>query len=387
MSNCDALLIDQRTNIGSPDHCAGLLSLSGLAKIGLSSLPQHVIQNSSIRGAIFHSPTGQSFQVSRKKPQAVVVNRTLFDKYLFQRLEKTQVRTELGQRITKVLYDKDCKNVRLEGIDCKKGKSISYSSKIAILAEGRQNHLASQVGFPKHPKKNRYPAIQYLLSGVEELDPSLVELVISNKIAPGFFAWIIPISDSMAKVGLAAKNGYVRTRMDFLLHKNTFTQERFKKAKIEQRFGGEVIINSIMKKTSLDGLLVVGDAAGQTKATTGGGVITGGIAARIAGRVAREAVVKGKTDRSFLKKYDRQWQKILYNQLRIMALFRILVDRLSDTALDKVFSSIISNNLQEIMEKKGDIDSQAAVILALLRHPKVIRLGFSLLPQLISNKG
>ncbi|MEA2071769.1 MAG: hypothetical protein U9O98_10830, partial [Asgard group archaeon] len=138
----------------------------------------------------------------------------------------------------------------------------------------------------------------------------------------------------------------------------------------------------IMKNTSKKGVLVVGDAAGQTKATTGGGVITGGIAGRIAGRIAALAMTKQDFSKKFLKQYDRLWKQKLHSQLFIMALFRKAVDLLSDKGIDLAFQTIRENNLQKLIEQQGDIDSQARVILKLLQQPAIIKLALKLIPTL-----
>ena len=116
-----------------------------------------------------------------------------------------------------------------------------------------------------------------------------------------FFTWIIPISETTAKIGLATSEKGAVSRLDYFMKKHPIVNYRFKKAKIKQKFGGEVIVSGLMNRTSTNGIMVAGDAAGQTKATTGGGVITGGMAGIIAGRIASNAVAEQNISRRFLK--------------------------------------------------------------------------------------
>jgi geranylgeranyl reductase family protein len=378
-------LLDQRKTIGKPDHCAGLLSITGLKRLGLENLPSEVIQNSSVYGAKFYSPSGRSFSVKRPTPQALVVNRALFDQHLLKLVQKKGCNIRLNQQVKNIHFQKRKQKLHLYALsrDClPQKKIIHYKSKIAIIAEGQQGRLSHSLGFESVSSKNKLPATQVIVEGIKDLDQSKVEVFLSNKIAPGFFAWIIPLSDTSAKVGLASQKGNAWKRLQYFLRKYSLTKKRFSKGIIKKRFGGVVIIDGPIKRTSTTGLLVVGDAAGQTKATTGGGVITGGIASIIAGEVASSGVKANDNSREFLKKYDQSWKQQLSKQLQSMVLLRKLVNRLSDKSLDKSFETIIKNNLDRIISEKGDIDNQAEIIFNLLSNPSVISLGFKIIPDL-----
>ena len=54
-NGCKVLVLEQRATIGSPDHCAGLISVSGLEKLGITNLPDEVIQNKNVvAGRLLH---------------------------------------------------------------------------------------------------------------------------------------------------------------------------------------------------------------------------------------------------------------------------------------------------------------------------------------------
>ena len=65
-----------------------------------------------------------------------------------------------------------------------------------------------------------------------------------------------------------------------------------------------------------------------------------------------------------------------------MSLFRWLLNRLSDEAFDLTFETAITNDLAKMIEEKGDIDSQAEIILSLLKDPSIIKLILRLLPKI-----
>ncbi|MGD2073072.1 MAG: NAD(P)/FAD-dependent oxidoreductase, partial [Candidatus Thorarchaeota archaeon] len=76
-------VFEEHQKVGEPDHCAGLLSVTGLKSLQLK-LPNDVIQNHVI-GAKIHSPSGHSLVIERGNREAVVVDRRKFDSWLAER--------------------------------------------------------------------------------------------------------------------------------------------------------------------------------------------------------------------------------------------------------------------------------------------------------------
>src|SRR5256712_8946038 len=110
----------------------------------------------------------------------------------------------------------------------------------------------------------------------------LVELFFGSKRAPGFFAWSIPTGKNSARVGLASKKGNVKKFLDDLV------REQWPKATIDATKSGSVLVAGPIARCWSPSFIVVGDAAGQVKKTTGGGVVIGGGFGKTS-RVARGA--------------------------------------------------------------------------------------------------
>ena len=378
-NGCKVLVLEQRNNIGSPDHCAGLISVDGLKKLGISKLPDEVIQNKKILGAKFFSPSGKNFTITRKSSQAYVVNRELFDQHLAKKAQAAGAEIYTNMKVTKITTKPslsfDCKER-----DTKKNHQVNAA--LGIIAEGRSGLLAQTVGFKAVKRKYRYSGYQLLVENVKDLDENFVEIHASNSFAPGFFTWIIPIDDQTAKVGLASSEHLVVSRMKNFMNKHPLVKDRFTNAKITKIYAGQVIVGGLVKKTVKDNLIIVGDTAGQTKATTGGGVVIGGIAGLLAGKYAAKAVDDQENAKTYLKQYDKEWRLQLEKQLRTMKRFRKLVDLLKDKAFELAFDTIIKNDLVSLIEEKADIDNQTEVLRAILKHPAIWKLLFKSIPHL-----
>ncbi|HDM26810.1 MAG TPA: NAD(P)/FAD-dependent oxidoreductase, partial [Candidatus Bathyarchaeota archaeon] len=96
----DVAVFEEHSRIGVPIHCAGLLSTSGLRRLGLPHRGVYV-QN-RVRGALFYSPSGLSFTVERPHPVACVVDRALFDQELADRAADRGADIRLNMRVDRV---------------------------------------------------------------------------------------------------------------------------------------------------------------------------------------------------------------------------------------------------------------------------------------------
>ena len=116
--------------------------------------------------------------------------------------------------------------------------------------------------------------------------------------------------------------------------------------------------------------MVVGDAAGQVKPTTGGGIYYGLLCADIAANSLYRALDDDDLSVRNLASYEREWKKKLGRDLKIGYWARKLYEHLSDRQVDRVFDIIKSNGLDETLLKTGDLsfDWHGEAILRLLGH-------------------
>ena len=358
------LVLEEHAEIGQPCHCAGLLSLNGMKKLGLP-VNESFVQN-KFRGAIFFSPSGLSFKIERPMPVACAVDRVLLDKFLAHQAAKSGVEIRLRHRVHNVLLEETEVSVR-------SGEN-TFKAEIVIDAEGTSSMIVKTADLESLDFQSLLPGLQFDLIGVD-VDPNYVEIHVGRKIAPGFFAWVIPLSEDSARVGLGCREANPR---DLL---NRFVEKRFEgqKYKCLAARSGMIVTSGPIKRTFGNRLLIVGDAAGQVKPTTGGGVVLGGICAAIAGKVAFEAVRCGRFEETFLSLYEKIWKEKLGREFKYMLLARKIFNALSDRAVDKIFEFIINESLQQIISKEGDMDFQSSIISELLRRKRIFKLLLPLL--------
>ncbi|MFW9961059.1 MAG: geranylgeranyl reductase family protein [Candidatus Thorarchaeota archaeon] len=362
----DVRVIEEHERIGEPDHCAGLLSASGLKRLGVN-VPDEVVQN-TVSGAKIYSPSGQSITIERGKREAHVINRRQFDAWLAKRA------VELGVEITTNTKASEFVKTQLYNHKIRvKGKvDADLSSRAYVIAEGSRCRLSGSIGFPTIQKSSKYPAFQYEVSGAD-IDDDIVEMFYGRNVAPGFFAWIIPLGEKRARVGLAARDKS-RLRLDALIRHHEIVSKKLQGAKIERSLGGIVLIGLPIPRMTFRNIIAVGDAAGIVKATTGGGVILGGLTARLAGKIIAENL-SASPGMIKTQQYEKQCKSLVFDELRTMYLAQRALSSLSDKGLDSIIQDAGNLGLLEIVKSEGDMDLQGRVIKKLLSDPRMILTG------------
>jgi len=352
----DVTVFEEHSTIGEPNHCAGILSVEGLDRLGVEPSPDFV--QHEITGGRIYSPGGTAIEVPGRRTRAYVVDRAAFDRRLAGIAEDKGVRIETGRRVRELVTAVGC----VIGVE---GRGWSAGAEVVIDAEGAGTALARKAGYA--------PQKAGILAGVnvdvsEDLEPNMVEVWLGSGLAPGLFAWVIPLGKGAARCGLACSAGDPFERLKL------FLRSRLGEVRCSQPRRGVVLTDGPARRTYFDGLLLVGDAAGQTKPTTGGGVILGGLCAREAGRTAAEAVEAGDCSSDFLQRYQKAWRASLGGEFASMLAARRLLNRLPDGSIDGIFEALKGEGVEKVLRSLvdgGDMDMQSGVISAALKDPKV----------------
>jgi flavin-dependent dehydrogenase len=124
-------------------------------------------------------------------------------------------------------------------------------------------------------------------------------------------------------------------------------------------------------------VLVVGDAAGQVKPTSGGGLYYGLLCADMAAATLHQALAEDDLSARRLAGYERDWKRRLGWELRIGYWARRLFERLSDKQLDRIFNLIKANGIDEALLKAEDLsfDWHGKAILRLLGNAVVAKVA------------
>jgi len=123
-------------------------------------------------------------------------------------------------------------------------------------------------------------------------------------------------------------------------------------------------------RTAADGVIITGDAAGQVKPTSGGGVYMGALCAKIAGEVAAKAALSGDTSAGVLMEYDRRWREVVGKELAVGMRIHNVFGRLDDDDFNELMRFFGEPEVLELINTYGDIDHPSILVGKLLAKAK-----------------
>jgi flavin-dependent dehydrogenase len=129
-----------------------------------------------------------------------------------------------------------------------------------------------------------------------------------------------------------------------------------------------------LPKTYGDRVLVIGDAGGFTKPTTGGGIFYSLLTASLAAEAIVDAFNAGRFDDAFLARYETRWQARLGQELRVAEWLRGLVARCKDAEIDTLVQALGAGDVQAIVRHTARFNWHRDLILALARQPGIAAL-------------
>lgn len=332
--NRKVLVIEEDYEIGTPEHCGGLVSIPAIDDLGI--IPMRATLDNKIRSARITSPSGKEFTLDARPQQVIVLDRREFDKQIAHQAKtngaEIHVKTSLRE-ITK------------EGVRTSEG---DVKCKIVVDARG----VTSLVN------KDRTGTLQSAQYEVyaDWIDKERVEVYLDQKKYPGFFAWVIPTRRDEAKVGVAGRGiNPANVIEEFLKERGSYSAVR--------KIFAPIWIKGPIKEFVTRNIVTVGDAAGQAKPTTAGGIYSSGLGGIFAGKAISRFLDTGKENN--LLEYQNYWMEKFGKEFGQMLLARSLLERLDNKSIDDLFDSITPDVLNEI-SKEGSFDFHTTSVARLL---------------------
>ncbi len=360
----NVLIVEEHAEVGVPTHCTGKISVNACRELNLCPPVLH-----ELRGAVFHSPSDATFSVERKETQAYIIDRAKLDSQIAEKAVGAGATLRTNSRVCRVV-------VKESGVSIDFNEGGRTSCRAVVAADGSLSGVAHQTGlYKKKPSEVRF-GVQKEFSGLET-ESSFAEVFLSRQLAPGFFAWLVPTGHGNARVGLAVKPDTGIPPKELL---DRFIREH-PSLGLDKKSASEAIVHIIptggsLTRTVSRGILIVGDAAGQVKSTTGGGLYYGMLCSQIAGRIVCEALENSDApvlDEKSLEPYEREWRGRLGEEIAFSQRARAFIDSLTDNEVEYLFG-ILSNDptLGQLVGGLADIDYQSRVALKSL--PRLIAL-------------
>jgi digeranylgeranylglycerophospholipid reductase len=362
------MVLERKRWVGEKVCCTGII---GQECVNTFIIDDKVILR-QVNSAGLFSPSGNRLSLWREKPQACILDRAAFDMAIAERAQRSGADYVFDYLVEDIAMERERVSVEASY----QGKGARFEARAVVIASGFGSGLCERLGLGRFSDFAIGAQAEVETSGVDE-----VEVYFGREIAPGFFAWLVPTTPSMARVGLMSRRNpelYLRKWLSQLT-----AQGKIASAKAEPNYGG--IPLKPLPRTCSERLLVIGDAAGQVKPTSGGGIYYGLLGADIAARTLHQALADDDLSARRLAQYQRGWRKRLGPELRTGYWARQLFERLSDRQIDRIFEIVKANGIDEALLKAEDLsfDWHSKAILRLMGYRMiakavdVIKLPFS----------
>lgn len=341
-------ILEEDAEIGTPEHCGGLVSINGIQNLGI--IPSsNAIENKIKYARIFSY--SKIFELNAQEQKVIVLDRRVFDKQIAFQTQRLGGDIRVRCSMRSISQKNDSGNdddhhhyyydVRTSEGNLKCNYFVDARGVTSILQRNREGILQSA-------------QYEVYASWIER---DTIEVKFDSERYPGFFAWIIPTGRGKAKVGVAGKSINAANAL------KSYMDSKGQSYSVIRKVYAPIWVRGPLETFVFGRTLIIGDAAGQTKPTTAGGIYTCGMGGIFAGRAIAEAIQQNND--KLLYDYPKNWFSIFKEEFDKMIIARHLLERLDNRAIDELFSTITQVETEQL-SKTGDFDFHSSALAKML---------------------
>jgi len=344
------LVIEEHIDIGFPFQCAGIVS----QKLNyLIDLPPKLILN-RVKVAKIVAPLGTTIKLSGKE-QPYIINRIALDRLFYEKNKDfSNISYSLNEKFKSLKYNIE-NGQKYVIIDTSKS---SIRTKMLIGCDGP----FTSVGKALNVKNEVIYATQIRIKANFDENEAVMYF---HPLWKELFGWIVPEGDNVYRIGIASSKNVKQCFHIFLKKLGVDINK-----KIDQQ--GGVIPYGFMNKSAFNNVLLLGDAAGQVKATTGGGIVMLLTAAKYASNCVKNSFKQNNFSKRFIKKhYEKPCLRTIGKELKLHYVIRLILERLSNKDFELFFKIVKENKIEQVISLYGDMDFPKDLIFKLIKNPLI----------------
>lgn len=330
-------LFDKKKIIGKPVQCTGLLT---------NEITKFVdINNDFLINETFKLKINSKNESATINSHEYVVDRFKFDNYLLKKAKEAKAKIFLnnefkGFKKNKLIFSKK-----------------SFKSKKIIGCDGPNSAVNKE--FKINKNLNFFLGKQFVIKS-KFFEKNSYETYFEEEFND-FFAWKVPISKKIVRIGVASTNmKSVNDKLDFLIKSKKI------KGKIIEINAGLIPIfnpfNSNYKKINNLSVYLLGDAGGIVKATTGGGIIPSFKSIND----SLNSIIKNKPINLLKTKAELITHLLIHNK----------ISKFNDKKYDELIKELKKNEIKKIISSINRDNALKLGFKTISKNPNLIRFIF-----------
>ncbi|HSF30550.1 MAG TPA: NAD(P)/FAD-dependent oxidoreductase [Candidatus Tectomicrobia bacterium] len=356
------LLLEEHESVASKVVCTGI--------IGINAFEEFPLPAYTVVGTLGHmkaiSRYGTELPYTPPRPIAYVVDKGAFNSALAAQANAAGALLQTSTRAHDLVIDDVGVHLHaLVGAE----QPLRVHARLAVLACGVQYHLTKHLGLGSPCE-----FLQGAQTDVPQALTQCTEVHLNKRFSREAFAWLVPLQSGHTRVGVMCARNARRALMRFL---DTVAPQWREWEDIH--IAAKPIAQMPLPKSYADRVLVIGEAAGQVKATTGGGIYYGLLAARLAADTISHAFSTGCFAATTLQTYERAWRSLLADELALGLSFRKLYGWIGDRQMDGILHYIARNGLKDLIRRQANFDWHRHLIVDLRKQLPLGGLGLNTL--------
>ena len=302
-----------------------------------------------------------------KTPKSCVLDVRSTYQYLATLAAKAGAEIAVRSEVRSVKYDSS----KISGILCNtpKGK-MEIDSKLVIDASGFNSIVARRAGLVQNWTK--YGIGAEFECYCDDIDPETWTLMVGQKYSDAGYAWIFPISKHRVRIGTGV--GRPESMVDPIKKLNSIIEGKFKPLEelgniqpIEFHYG--FIPNEGSRNSSIfDGLILVGDSAGQANPLVLEGIRFAIEFGRVAGEVGAASLSKGSTRKS-LEDYEKFWKVRVSSKIKSSLKVQSRWLQMNDASWDREVEIIEQMTVEDFLDFIKAQFTTSRLMKLVLTHP------------------
>lgn len=338
--DCDVLVFEEHAESGTPMGCAGLVTDK---VVEMSGVRPDILNK--LYGANVFFPGGRKISVRSKWSKANVIDRADLDRKMAWKANDAGAEYRFNEK-----YRSHTISDRVK-IDSTNG--ITECS-LLIGADGHSSRVAKTLGIDNSPREYVRGFQMDVRKKYEEED--MINIRLGSKVAPGFFSWEIPFGD-FVRVGICTSwsAGLPVYYMQPLLK-----AAGLESASVIKKYSGMIPLGGRPSSYG-ERLMLIGDAAGQVKPISGGGLYPAFKSAEALKDVANIAFETNDFSVKNMFQYERKWKVDLGKELKNGYRLRRAYVKFTDADLDRAGEVAARESVRSTLDEI-DLDSPSSIV-------------------------